>query len=125
MTPKISWTGDLTPAFPRVYNGGMTTDTTTTYEATEAISKALDAAWNAGWTPEAREDFQKRLYTPERAAQGFRNQAHLDAFYAYYDHTQTCETCQQPGPAMVLDDGMQATQQRCDEANRLFKAFYA
>lgn len=60
-----------------------------------------------------------RVFTEQRKAQGFKSQAHLDAFYAYYDHTQTCAECQKPGRGMLLDDGWQPTLNRCAEAVRL------
>jgi len=63
---------------------------------------------------------QERRFTPERAAQGFRSQAELDAFYRYYDHTQTCVACQQPGPPAWVDDGWQPTRTQCPEGLRLF-----
>lgn len=60
-----------------------------------------------------------RTFNTARKAQGFRDQAHLDAFYAYFDHVHECAECQKPGPPMPLDDGMQPTHQLCDEARRL------
>lgn len=54
-----------------------------------------------------------REFTPARKAQGFRSQAHLDAFYAAYDHAQTCPDCQ--GTAYVeLFDGLQPVAVRCE-----------
>lgn len=53
-----------------------------------------------------------RIFTPERKAQGFRDQAHLDAFYRYFDHTKTCTDCG-PGQSVFIDDGWQATFAPC------------
>ncbi len=61
-----------------------------------------------------------RVFNESRMEQGFRDQAHVDAFYAYTDHCHACPICQLPGAPMPLDDGMQPTMQRCDEAQRLF-----
>lgn len=62
-----------------------------------------------------------RILTAERRAQGFRDQAHLDAFYRHIDHVAVCPDCGQPGPAVPLDDGMQPTTTECPEGQRLFK----
>jgi hypothetical protein len=60
-----------------------------------------------------------RHFGPERKAQGFRSQAHLDAFYAYYDHTKACAACQTRGKPVYIFDCWHETQNRCDEAKRL------
>lgn len=53
-----------------------------------------------------------RVFTASRKAQGFRDQAHLDAFYRYYDHTKTCANCG-PGQQVAVDDGYQGTFAPC------------
>jgi len=62
-----------------------------------------------------------RAYGADRAAQGFRSQQHLDAFYAAYDHVRACGECGQPGPAAWLehDASWQPTETRCAEGTRL------
>jgi len=61
---------------------------------------------------------ESRKYTIERQQQGFRSQAHLDAFYATYDHGKTCPECQGIGMT-ELHDGMQPVAIRCQEWKRL------
>lgn len=53
-----------------------------------------------------------RLFTMDRMAQGFRDQAHLDAFWRYHDHVQAGREagpagcgCGLPGPAAETTDG--------------------
>lgn len=53
-----------------------------------------------------------------RAGQ-FRDQAHLDRWYAYVDHTQACPSCGQPGAGYDAPDGWQPTVTQCAEAARL------
>lgn len=72
------------------------------------------------WTPIP--EAERRIFTARRAEQGFRSQAHLDAFYAARDHEDSCTACQTPGPAMPLDDGQQPTMRRCAESLRLTTA---
>lgn len=67
----------------------------------------------------------ERNFTQARKEQGFKSQAHLDAFFRYYDHTKACAECQKPGPGVWLDDGFQPTQNRCDEAKRLDRASFS
>lgn len=64
-----------------------------------------------------------RVFDDQRKAQGFRSQAHLDAFYTYYDHRQACAECSLPGPSVWLFDGWQPTLQECAEGRRLFVLF--
>ena len=64
-----------------------------------------------------------RHFDSQRAAQGFKSQAHLDAFYAYHDHTSACAECQKPGPPVELSDGLQPTRQVCQRGRELFAAF--
>ena len=62
-----------------------------------------------------------RIFGTDRAAQGFRSQAHLDAFLAYHDHTQACGECGQPGAATWLEGSAswQPTATVCPEGIRL------
>jgi hypothetical protein len=60
-----------------------------------------------------------RAFTPARREQGFRSQAHLDAFYRYYDHTKACVDCGQPGPGHDGPDGWQPTVTQCPIATEL------
>lgn len=66
-----------------------------------------------------------RDFNETRRKQGFRSQAHLDAFYAHFDHTESCTACQQPGPGVLLDDGFQPTMNRCNVARELDRATQA
>ena len=61
----------------------------------------------------------ERELTPERRAQGFRSQAHLDAFFRGYDHSRQCPVCNTVAGFMPLDDGMQPVMGRCAEGRRL------
>jgi hypothetical protein len=65
-------------------------------------------------------DTNPREFTPARQSQGFRDQAHLDAFYAYYDHGQACQICGTAGTPYALDDGMQPTAIECATGRALF-----
>lgn len=63
-----------------------------------------------------------RVFNAARQAQGFRSQAHLDAFYASYDHGKSCTDCQ---PSMFWMDGDASWQPctiPCPEAQRLSRA---
>lgn len=60
-----------------------------------------------------------RRFDVARQAQGFRSQAHLDAFYASYDHVQSCVDCKARDGYVPLDDGYQPTSGRCAVAQRL------
>ena len=62
-----------------------------------------------------------RQFDEGRKRQGFRDQAHLDAFYRYFDHTKQCAECQKPGPVAWLSDGPQPTMNECNTAKRLYK----
>ena len=68
--------------------------------------------------PDARE-----VLSDARKAQGFKSQEHLDAWSAYYRHTESCAECRKPGPGVYLDDGFQPTQNRCAVARELFATF--
>lgn len=61
-----------------------------------------------------------RTLTEARRLQGFKSQAHLDAFFALYDHTQRCPECQQEGEGTPTEDGgWQPTMKRCAYAQSL------
>ena len=60
-----------------------------------------------------------RTFDSARKAQGFRSQAHLDAFFAAFDHVRGCAACKARDGYVLLDDGYQPTEGRCDEARRL------
>lgn len=77
-------------------------------------------------TEKTATEIERRAFTPARKAQGFKSQAHLDAFYRYYDHTQTCPNCNKPGaPYLTTDGGEMTTLTRCAEAHRLDAASFA
>jgi len=59
------------------------------------------------------------MFDSARQAQGFQSQAHLDAFFAHYDHTTACADCASRNGYVALDDGMQPTMGQCDVARRL------
>ena len=63
----------------------------------------------------------ERVFTAARQAQGFRSQAHLDAFYVAYDHVKACGECGLPAPAMWLagSASWQPAETRCAGARRL------
>jgi hypothetical protein len=67
-----------------------------------------------------------RLFTEGRHRQGFRDQAHLDAFYRYYDHVKAGPAsgcgCGTPGQGYDGPDGWQPTENLCGEAQRLLEA---
>lgn len=60
-----------------------------------------------------------RSFTDARKSQGFASQAHLDAFFALFDHTESCQSCKDRDGFVLLDDGYQPTSGRCAEARRL------
>ena len=66
-----------------------------------------------------------RTFDTARREQGFRSQADLDAFFAYYDHTCVCAECQKPGKSVALDNGYQPTMNRCEAALSLQTAWHA
>lgn len=57
-----------------------------------------------------------RSFDAARKAQGFRSQDHLDAFFAYFDHTENCSDCKALDGHVLLDDGYQPTMGRCTVA---------
>lgn len=63
-----------------------------------------------------------REFNTARQQQGFRSQAHLDAFYAYRDHMASCQHgCGKPGSGVWVDDGFQPTVFECEEGQRLYR----
>jgi hypothetical protein len=66
-----------------------------------------------------------RRFDAARKAQGFKPQAHLDAFFRAYDHTSSCPVCSRAGGHMPLDDGMQPVMGRCAEGLRLERASWS
>lgn len=60
-----------------------------------------------------------RVFDAGRKAQGFKSQAHLDAFYRAYDHSSSCAACKALDGYALLDDGYQPTSGRCPEGRRL------
>jgi len=66
-----------------------------------------------------------RTFDTARQAQGFRSQAHLDSFFAAFDHAQGCADCKALDGYVLLDDGYQPTEGRCTEARRLDAAVSA
>lgn len=60
-----------------------------------------------------------RTFTADRQTQGFKSQAHLDAFYAHYDHVTACQECARRNGWVELSDGWQPTQGECAIAQRL------
>jgi hypothetical protein len=63
-----------------------------------------------------------RDFNQPRREQGFTSQAHLDAWFVYYDHTHACPECGRPGLAADLSDGPQPTVTICAEGRRLSDA---
>ena len=60
-----------------------------------------------------------REWNAARKAQGFQSQDHLDAFYAHFDHQQSCAECQRPAASVWVDDGWQPTRNVCATGLRL------
>jgi len=62
-----------------------------------------------------------RTFTEERQAQGFTSQAHLDAWFASYDHVKDCPSCGLPAGTW-LSDGWQPAETRCAAWHELDRA---
>lgn len=60
-----------------------------------------------------------RIFDDGRKAQGFRDQAHLDAFFRHLDHQRACPVCSSIGGYVPFDDGMQPVGGLCDEGRAL------
>lgn len=62
----------------------------------------------------------QRTLTQDRVLQGFKSQDHLDAFYAYFDHSHGgCDECGSKPCGMWFDDGYQPGHYLCPEGKRL------
>jgi len=59
-----------------------------------------------------------RIFTESRKLQGFRSQGHLDAWFAAYDHANTCPDCQGTSYA-ECHDGLQPVSIRCPKWKEL------
>jgi hypothetical protein len=56
----------------------------------------------------------------------FKSQAHLDAFYASYDHGKTCAECQRESSVWLEGDASwQPVRLQCDEGKRLNVASFS
>jgi len=64
-----------------------------------------------------------RVFNDARKAQGFLSQAHLDAFFAHYDHMRKCNDCNALDGFVLLDDGKQPYMGECAIAKRLYLAY--
>lgn len=72
------------------------------------------------WAEQVNEESRQRSFTEKREAQGFKSQAHLDAFYAYYDHAYGgCNDCGQESGGAWIDDCFQPAIKICAEGRRL------
>jgi len=69
----------------------------------------------------------ERMFTQARQKQGFRSQAHLDAFFRSYDHERSCAECGKPGPAVWLEGSAswQPTMAQCQTGKDLDQAHFA
>jgi hypothetical protein len=68
--------------------------------------------------------WEARLFDQQRKEQGFKSQADLDAWFAYYDHTCACAECQKPGKGMYLsDNSYQPSRNTCEIGQQLYKAW--
>lgn len=72
---------------------------------------------------------EPRVFNDARRRQGFRDQAHLDAFYVYYDHVQAGRAagpagcgCGTPGPGYDGPDGWQPAENICPRGRALSEA---
>ena len=64
-----------------------------------------------------------RIFNDARQRQGFRSQAQLDAFYAHYDHVNSCQACKALDSYVLLDDGYQPTVGECPTAKAFYRAY--
>lgn len=56
--------------------------------------KTSEGEWAEQTNERLRQTDFNRAFNAKRQAQGFKSQAHLDAFYAYYDHAYgQCDEC--------------------------------
>ncbi len=64
-----------------------------------------------------------RTFNAARADQGFKDQLHLDRFYAYHDHAKSCADCAKPGWMWNEGDASwQPTMGKCGTAASLLAA---
>ncbi len=85
-----------------------------------AADRALETGFRVGGTYNRVVEVRfGRAFCHVRKAQGFKSQAHLDAFFAASDHTATCAACRTAGTPVWIGDGMQPTMNRCAEGRRL------
>lgn len=66
-----------------------------------------------------------RVFDAGRKAQGFKSQAHLDAFFRSYDHTSECSECQKPGRGFETSDGYQPTLNSCPIGSELYRQSFS
>ncbi len=62
-----------------------------------------------------------RHFNQGRKEQGFRSQAHLDAFFASFDHAAGCPVCSKVAGHVELSDGLQPYMGQCDDGRELYK----
>jgi len=60
-----------------------------------------------------------------RKRQGFKSQAHLDAFFVSLEHKRGCAVCSSIGGAVPLDDGMQPYFDQCELGRKLELASFS
>lgn len=60
-----------------------------------------------------------RTFNQARKEQGFRSQAHLDAFFTHYDHQKGCAVCQNVGEIPDGQGGYYLVGGDCAEEKRL------
>jgi hypothetical protein len=70
-------------------------------------------------------DNMNRTFDAARQSQGFTSQAHLDAFFAAYDHNKNCEACRNLGSYALLSDGYQPTLGSCPIHQSLVRAYFS
>ena len=65
-----------------------------------------------------------RTFDAARKAQGFESQAHLDAFFAHYDHMKGCADCKAlDGDMFLSDNSRQPFLGECPAAKNLSRAY--
>ena len=65
-----------------------------------------------------------REFNESRKVQGFQSQAHLDAFFAAFDHNQGCADCRQRDGHVLLNEGWQPTVGSCAIHQQLERAYF-
>lgn len=61
-----------------------------------------------------------RTFNQSRKEQGFKNQAHLDAFFRAYDHDKECPVCSKIAGYGQVDDGVQPYMGQCSTGLKLY-----